>query len=231
MSKQKEASDVVATYGWPEPSVGASINGTLYNVLSREIGGQITYFRVGDVALFEAEGSAPPYVGVIEKLWESPDSEMLLSARWFFRPIDCPASVPLPPDVRSNELFYSSQVRKRLESPTFGVAGCLASMPPDVVVEGAVFSRCILLVIFMLANRRDCVVVFSAEGRQFRHVFDRQGACDLRTRRLHHWPLGTPERDPRLRHQLRMQFRYVLVVKVAHHLCGNLVNVGSRSSS
>lgn len=130
MSKPKEASDVVATYGWPEPSVGSSTSGTLYNVVSREIGGEITYFRVGDVALFEAEGSAPPYVGVIEKLWESPDSEMLLTARWFFRPSDCPSGLLLSSEVRSNELFYSSQVCKRLEFPALALQAVWLSDGP-----------------------------------------------------------------------------------------------------
>lgn len=113
--KKADTADTVV-YTWPEPSVGTYAAGATYNVLARDVGGRRTTFRVGDVALFEAENSHLPFIGLIEKLWETPDHDMLLSARWFFRPCDCPPTVPMPPDLRENEIFFSNQVLNVLAS-------------------------------------------------------------------------------------------------------------------
>lgn len=101
-----------AIYAWPEPPVTTSSVGKHYNSIVRDVDGRVTVFRVGDVALFEAEGSHVPYVGLIEKLWETDDMEMMLCVRWFYRPEDCPSNVPMPVDMRDNELFFSNAVRK-----------------------------------------------------------------------------------------------------------------------
>lgn len=115
-------SKAVALYGWVGEPVGESQLGQYYDGLIRETSSEKTEFRVGDVALFEAEGGSLPYIGIIERLFENEDGEPMLTTRWFFRRKDCPKGVVFPASVGPDELFYSNMVRKApVESFSFGL--------------------------------------------------------------------------------------------------------------
>ncbi len=61
MPPKRPDSVQTAIYAWPEPPVTTSSVGKHYNSIVRDVDGRVTVFRVGDVALFEAEGSHVPY--------------------------------------------------------------------------------------------------------------------------------------------------------------------------
>lgn len=98
-----------ATFMWPERPVTAAGAVSYYNVLLCEIGPRKKFFRVGDVALFASEAGTPPFVGLIEKLFEGEDGEMMVDARWFFRPEDITCNSPFA-EPKENEVYWSSQV-------------------------------------------------------------------------------------------------------------------------
>lgn len=106
------ANPAEATYVWPEPAV-AELGGVVhYDAILRESGTQHTVFRVGDVVLLESGSAELPFLALVEKLWESADGEMMLTARWFYRPEDASRMAPLPSPALEKEILLSTQVHR-----------------------------------------------------------------------------------------------------------------------
>lgn len=108
---RKTAPPSAAYFAWPEAPVAVTGDVTYYHSILRESGGRQTIFHVGDVALFEADAGLPPFVGLLERLSEQ-DGEMMVTARWFYRPQDAVKVGATPPHShRENEIYLSGQVR------------------------------------------------------------------------------------------------------------------------
>lgn len=111
---------MTATYVWAGPCVSRTAFGSIYHGLIRELDGVSVEYRVGDAVLLESGSSSKlPFVAILDRFWEDNAGEMMLNARWFYRPMDVPSDIKMPAAPR-NALFLSNQVRLRVRGfPNF----------------------------------------------------------------------------------------------------------------